>query len=70
MKLEDSIKGFKSIVEGECDDVPENAFYMGEHWTKHLRKLNRFRNGKPDTSGNSNAAKFFSDDVISLTAPY
>lgn len=28
VKLEDSIKGFKAIVSGECDDVPENAFYM------------------------------------------
>jgi F-type H+-transporting ATPase subunit beta len=28
VKLEDSIKGFKSIVSGECDDIPENAFYM------------------------------------------
>jgi F-type H+-transporting ATPase subunit beta len=28
VKLEDSIKGFKKIVEGECDDIPENAFYM------------------------------------------
>lgn len=28
VKIEDSIKGFKAIVNGECDDVPENAFYM------------------------------------------
>lgn len=28
VKLEDSIKGFKSIVAGEYDDVPEQAFYM------------------------------------------
>jgi F-type H+-transporting ATPase subunit beta len=28
VKLEDSIKGFKAIVEGECDDIPENAFFM------------------------------------------
>lgn len=28
VKLEDSIKGFKAIVNGECDDIPENAFYM------------------------------------------
>lgn len=28
VKLEDSIKGFKAIVDGECDDVHENAFYM------------------------------------------
>ncbi|MCX7878244.1 MAG: F0F1 ATP synthase subunit beta, partial [Ignavibacteria bacterium] len=28
VKLADSIKGFKAIVNGECDDLPENAFYM------------------------------------------
>ncbi len=28
VKLEDSIKGFKGIIEGEYDDVPEVAFYM------------------------------------------
>jgi F-type H+-transporting ATPase subunit beta len=28
VKLADTIKGFKSIVEGRYDDVPEQAFYM------------------------------------------
>jgi F-type H+/Na+-transporting ATPase subunit beta len=28
VKLEDTIKGFKKIVAGECDDMPEAAFYM------------------------------------------
>jgi len=28
VKLEDTIKGFKGIVAGEYDDLPENAFYM------------------------------------------
>jgi F-type H+-transporting ATPase subunit beta len=28
VKLEDTIKGFKAIVEGKYDDVPEQAFYM------------------------------------------
>ncbi|MGH6952847.1 MAG: F0F1 ATP synthase subunit beta, partial [Alphaproteobacteria bacterium] len=26
--LKDTIKGFKMIAEGECDDLPEAAFYM------------------------------------------
>jgi F-type H+-transporting ATPase subunit beta len=26
--LEESIKGFKGILEGEYDDLPEMAFYM------------------------------------------
>lgn len=28
VKLEDSIKGFNAIADGEYDDLPENAFYM------------------------------------------
>jgi len=28
VKLEDTIKGFKKIVSGECDDMPESSFYM------------------------------------------
>ncbi len=28
VKLEDTIAGFKSIVDGEVDDLPEQAFYM------------------------------------------
>ena len=28
VKLEDTIKGFKKIVAGECDDMPESSFYM------------------------------------------
>jgi F-type H+-transporting ATPase subunit beta len=28
VKLEETIRGFKGIIEGEYDDLPENAFYM------------------------------------------
>ncbi len=28
VKLEDTIKGFKGIVNGDYDDMPESAFYM------------------------------------------
>ena len=28
MALKDTIKGFKMIVAGECDALPEQAFYM------------------------------------------
>ena len=28
MTLKDTIKGFKMIVDGECDNLPEQAFYM------------------------------------------
>jgi F-type H+-transporting ATPase subunit beta len=30
VKIEDTIKGFKEIVDGKCDDMPEQAFlYVG-----------------------------------------
>ena len=28
VKIEDTIKAFKSILNGECDDLPEQAFYL------------------------------------------
>ena len=28
VNLEDTIKGFKGLIEGEYDDLPEAAFYM------------------------------------------
>ncbi|MDQ3042071.1 MAG: F0F1 ATP synthase subunit beta, partial [Acidobacteriota bacterium] len=28
VKVADTIKGFKEILEGKCDDMPEQAFYM------------------------------------------
>ena len=28
VKIEDTVRGFKEIVEGKHDEVPEQAFYM------------------------------------------
>jgi F-type H+-transporting ATPase subunit beta len=28
VKIADTVKGFKAIVEGKYDDIPEQAFYM------------------------------------------
>lgn len=28
VKIEDTISGFKAILNGECDDIPEQAFYL------------------------------------------
>jgi F-type H+-transporting ATPase subunit beta len=28
VKIEDTIKGFKEILDGKHDDLPEQAFYM------------------------------------------
>ncbi|MBG0771475.1 MAG: F0F1 ATP synthase subunit beta, partial [Anaerolineaceae bacterium] len=26
--LEETLRGFREILEGRCDDIPEQAFYM------------------------------------------
>src|SRR5216110_65605 len=42
VKLEDTIKGFKEIIEGKHDDIPEQAFYMAggiEEVVKAAKKL-------------------------------
>ena len=44
VKLEDSINGFKALLDGECDDVPEQAFYMVgtlEQALEKARKMNQ-----------------------------
>ena len=28
VKLEDTIRSFAAVLDGKCDDVPEQAFYM------------------------------------------
>ena len=28
VKVQDTIKGFKEIIDGKMDDIPEQAFYM------------------------------------------
>ncbi len=28
VKLEDTVQGFKELIEGKCDDMPEQSFYM------------------------------------------
>jgi F-type H+-transporting ATPase subunit beta len=28
VKLEDTIKGFREIIDGKCDDLPEQAFFL------------------------------------------
>jgi F-type H+-transporting ATPase subunit beta len=43
VKLEDTIKGFKMIINGECDDVPEQAFYMVGMIEEALEKAHTFQ---------------------------
>ncbi len=43
VKIEDTIRGFKEIVEGKHDDVPEQAFYMVGTIEEALEKAERIR---------------------------
>ena len=41
VELKDSIKGFKEIVEGKHDDIPEQAFYLVGTIEQALEKAKR-----------------------------
>jgi F-type H+-transporting ATPase subunit beta len=41
VSLEDTIKGFKGILEGEYDHLPENAFYMVGSIDEAIEKANK-----------------------------
>ncbi len=43
VKLEDTIKGFKEIVEGKHDDLPEQAFYMVGTIEEAIEKAEKLR---------------------------
>ncbi len=43
VKLEDTIRGFKEIVEGKHDDIPEQAFYMVGTLDEALEKAERLK---------------------------
>ncbi|MBI4681030.1 MAG: F0F1 ATP synthase subunit beta, partial [Nitrospirae bacterium] len=45
VKLEDSIKGFKKIVDGELDDLPEQAFYMVGNIEEAQEKAEKMKHG-------------------------
>ncbi len=46
VKLEDTIKGFKGILEGKYDDIPEQAFYMVGTIEEVLEKAKQMSEGK------------------------
>jgi F-type H+/Na+-transporting ATPase subunit beta len=46
VKLQDTIKGFKELVEGKHDDVPEQAFYMVGGIEEVLEKARKMREVK------------------------
>ena len=44
VKLEDTIKGFKMILNGECDELPENAFLLVGTIEEAFEKAKRIHN--------------------------
>lgn len=46
VKLEDTIKGFKGILDGKYDDIPEQAFYMVGTIEDVLEKAKEMNEGK------------------------
>jgi F-type H+-transporting ATPase subunit beta len=43
VKLEDTIRGFKELVEGKYDDIPEQAFYMMGTIEEALEKAEKLK---------------------------
>ena len=43
VKLEDTIRGFKELVEGKYDDIPEQAFYMMGTLEEALERAKRLK---------------------------
>jgi F-type H+-transporting ATPase subunit beta len=46
VKLEDNVRGFREILEGKHDDLPEQAFYMVGTIEDAIAKAERLRAGK------------------------
>jgi F-type H+-transporting ATPase subunit beta len=43
VKIEDTVRSFKEIVEGKYDDVPEQAFYMVGTIDEALEKAEKMK---------------------------
>ena len=44
--LEETVKGFAAIIDGKCDDMPEEAFYNVGPLSQACEKAERIRNGE------------------------
>ena len=51
VKLADTIRSFKEIVEGKHDDIPEQAFYMQGTIDDVLRARRADEEGRRNTDG-------------------
>jgi len=43
VKIEDTVRSFKEIVEGKYDDIPEQAFYMVGTIEEALQKAEKMK---------------------------
>ena len=46
VKIEDTVRGFKMILDGELDDIPEQAFYMKGTIEEVIEEAERMRKGQ------------------------
>jgi len=45
VKLKDTIAGFKKLIDGECDEIPEQAFYMVGNIDEVYEKFEKMKKG-------------------------
>ncbi|VAX17230.1 ATP synthase beta chain, partial [hydrothermal vent metagenome] len=45
VKLKDTIAGFKKLIDGECDEIPEQAFYMVGNIDEVYEKYEKMKKG-------------------------
>ena len=44
--LKETVRGFKEIIEGKYDDLPENAFYMVGTIDEAVEKARKIKEGE------------------------
>ena len=57
MPVAETVRGFKEIVDGEHDDIPERAFYMQGPIDQVLEASKRMRAEEPEESAQAEAAE-------------
>jgi F-type H+/Na+-transporting ATPase subunit beta len=55
--VEETVRGFKSIVDGEHDDIPERAFYMQGGIDQVLEASKKMRAEEPEDAAQAEASE-------------
>ena len=66
--LEDSIKAFKGILNGDYDDLPEQAFYMLETIEEAVKKRKHYKNEIYQSSIVSSSEEIYSGEATMVFA--